>query len=141
MIHPDTPRANEKAPGVDSTEGFAKNSKDKRKSIAKSTTTTAQYATVIKLLRGNRKNTMELRRSGVMMPAARIKELNDKHGYSIATADRQNLFDEQGFLHPRVAVYELVNEPPGNPLGLCIDPEGCPLLGDSAAVFMVAAHG
>lgn len=141
MIHPELHRTNEKAPGAVNTEGFAKNSKGRHKSIAKSTATTVQYATVIKLLRASRKNTMELRRSGVMMPAARIKELNDKHGYSIATADRQNLFDEQGFLHPRVAVYELVNEPPGNPLGLTIDPVGGSLLDAGLAEWMGATHG
>lgn len=140
MINEDTTPGNEKAPGAANTEGFAENSKDKRKSIGKSTVTTVQYATVIKLLRASNKNTMELRRSGVMMPAARIKELNDKHGYSIARVARQTLYDEQGYLHSGVALYELINEPPGDPLGLAIDPTGGPLLDAGAAELMGAVH-
>ena len=45
------------------------------------------------------------------MPAARIKELNERHGFNILTIDRVDLWDEWGFLHPRVAVYSLAQEP------------------------------
>lgn len=83
----------------------------KRKFSKKSTATEAQYERIVLMLRVGPKNTMELRRAGVMMPAARIKEMNDEHGYSIPTVDRVDLWDEWGFNHPRVAVYELQGEP------------------------------
>jgi hypothetical protein len=76
-----------------------------------STATEAQYARVLQMLRLGRQNTMQLRRAGVMMPAARIKELNDKFGYTIATASRITLWDEWGFPHRAVAEYELRAEP------------------------------
>ncbi len=78
---------------------------------AKSTATQAQYARIVTLLRSGAKDTMTLRRNGVMMPAARIKEMNERHGYTIERIDRVDLWDEWGFKHPRVAIYELVAEP------------------------------
>jgi Helix-turn-helix domain len=77
----------------------------------KSTAKEAQYHRVLQMLRTGRKNTMELRRAGVMMPAARIKELNDEFDYSIATASRITIWDEWGYRHKGVAEYELVAEP------------------------------
>jgi Helix-turn-helix domain len=77
----------------------------------KSTATAAQHNTIVLMLRAGVKNTMELRRAGVMMPAARIKELNEKLGYCILRIDLRDLWDEWGFCHPRVAVYELISEP------------------------------
>ena len=79
--------------------------------IATSTATEAQYARLLPMLRVRNCNTIELRRAGVMMPAARIKELNERHGFNIVTIDRVDLWDEWGFLHPRVAVYSLTREP------------------------------
>jgi hypothetical protein len=78
----------------------------------KSTSTAAQYQRLIQMLRPGRKDTMQLRRAGVMMPAARIKELNDKFNYSIVRVAQITLWDEWGYAHKGVAVYELVSEPP-----------------------------
>ncbi|MDB5743067.1 MAG: hypothetical protein JWR68_1382 [Polaromonas sp.] len=54
-----------------------------RKYGLKSTSTEAQYERSIILLRTGEKSTIDLRRAGVMCPAARIKELNDRYGYNI----------------------------------------------------------
>lgn len=83
----------------------------KRKFTKKSTATEAQYERLLQLLRLRPHNTMELRRAGIMMPAARIKELNDRYDYSIDTIDRINLTDEWGFPHSGVAIYSLISEP------------------------------
>jgi hypothetical protein len=77
----------------------------------KSTSTAAQYQRMIQMLRPGRKDTMQFRRAGIMMPAARIKELNDKFGYEIVRVSLITLWDEWGFAHKGVAVYELVAEP------------------------------
>lgn len=87
----------------------------KRKFGKKSTAIEAQYERLLQLLRLRPHNTMELRRAGIMMPAARVKELNDRYGYSIETVDRVNLFDEWGFNHARVAIYSLISEPTYEP--------------------------
>lgn len=89
----------------------AKQKTRKKRSNDKSTATQAQYERIVSLLRTGDKNTNEFRRAGIMMPAARIKELNDRHGYSIPTVDRIALWDECGFWHGGVAVYSLVSEP------------------------------
>jgi hypothetical protein len=83
----------------------------KRNSSRKSTTTEAQYERVLAMLRTGPKNTMELRRAGVMMPAARVKEMNEKLGYNIPRIDLVDLWDEWGFKHSRIAVYALHAEP------------------------------
>ena len=82
-----------------------------RKFSRKSTATEAQYERLLEMLRVGPKNTMELRRGGVMMPAARIKELNDKYGYYIPTINLVTITDEWGYPHLRVAVYELIDSP------------------------------
>jgi hypothetical protein len=71
---------------------------NKRNFSAKSTATEAQYERVLAMLRTGPKNTMELRRASVIIPAARIKEMNDELGYSIPTVDR-------------IAVYALQADP------------------------------
>lgn len=78
---------------------------------SKSTSTEAQYERILCMLRTGPKNTMELRKAGVMMPSARIKEMNDRHGYYIPTIELVPITDEWGFSHARVAVYELIDEP------------------------------
>lgn len=78
---------------------------------AKSVATQAQYVRIIDMLRVGEKSTFDFRKAGVMSPAARIKELNDEHGYSIPTVARRDLYDAEGFMHPRVAVYALRAEP------------------------------
>jgi hypothetical protein len=83
----------------------------KRKYSRKSTATRAQYERSIIMLRTGEKSTIDLRKAGVMMPAARIKELNDRHGYSIVRVALRDLWDEWGFCHKRIAIYALLGEP------------------------------
>lgn len=77
----------------------------------KSTVNAAQYLRITKLLRAGKKNTYELRRNGIMAPAARIKEMNDRLGFQIPTVDRIAIYDEEGYPHFGVAVYQLIKEP------------------------------
>lgn len=83
----------------------------KRKYSRKSTATEAQYERIVTMLRTGTKSTFDFRKVGIMSPASRIKELNDKRGYFIPTVDLRDLYDEEGFLHKRVGVYELIDEP------------------------------
>lgn len=83
----------------------------KRNFSRRCTATEAQYERVLAMLLTGPKNTMELRRAGVMMPAARIKEMNEKLGYTIVRVALVDLWDEWGFKHARIAVYELQAEP------------------------------
>ena len=100
MTTPDPTKAESSAPNT-------------RKFSRRSTATEAQYDRLISMLRQRHHNTIELRRNGVMMPAARIKELNERHGYTINRVDQIRLWDEWGFCHNRVAVYGLIDEPEG----------------------------
>lgn len=100
----------EKAPGLPS-ERFKKNTIDSRKFSAKSTATEAQYERIDRLLSTGQKSTFDFRKAGVMAPAARIKEMNDKLGYYIPTVALRDLWDDEGYCHPRVAVYELIDRP------------------------------
>ncbi len=84
---------------------------NKRNLNSKSTATEAQYQRITAMLRTGPKNTLELRRGGVMMPAARIKEMNERRGFTIPRVDLVNLWDEWGFKHARIAVYALHAEP------------------------------
>lgn len=81
-----------------------------RKLSAKSTSIEAQYERCLAMLRSGEKSTIELRRGGVMMPAARVKELT-KLDYNIVRVALRDLWDEWGYLHPRVAIYALICEP------------------------------
>lgn len=83
----------------------------KRKYSRKSTVTEAQYDRIVTMLRVGPKSTFDFRKVGIMSPASRIKELNDKLGYYIPTIALRDLYDEEGFLHKRVGVYELIDEP------------------------------
>jgi hypothetical protein len=85
----------------------------KRIHNAKSTATEAQYLRIADMTRTGAKSTIELRRAGVMMPAARIKEMNEKRGFNIARVALRDIWDEWGFCHPRVAIYALISEPTG----------------------------
>ena len=78
--------------------------------IKKSTAAEAQYARIDELLSTGPKNTMEFRRAGIMSPAARIKEMNDRMGYYISS-NPVDVYDEWGFQHRGVALYELVERP------------------------------
>lgn len=77
----------------------------------KSTATEAQYARIVIMTRTGEKSTIELRRGGVMMPAARIKEMNERLGYVIVRVALRDIWDEWGYRHPRVAIYALISEP------------------------------
>ena len=83
-----------------------------RKFSAKSTATEAQYERIVTMLRAGTRSTFDFRKAGIMAPAARIKEMNDRMGYYIPTIALRDLYDDEGFKHPRVAVYELIDEPP-----------------------------
>ena len=96
-----TPDTNESVPSAPS----------KRNHSAKSTATEAQYERILTMTRTGEKSTIELRSGGVMMPAARIKEMNEKLGFNIVRVALRDLWDEWGFCHPRVAIYALISEP------------------------------
>ena len=104
--------ANDKGPGLQS-KPFDKNTTNAHQFNAKSTATEAQYDRIIKMLRAGEKSTFDFRKAGIMAPAARIKEMNDKLGFYIPTVAQRDLYDDEGFCHPRVAVYELIDEPKG----------------------------
>lgn len=77
----------------------------------KSTATEAQYHRIVKMLRTGTKTTFDFRRAGIMSPASRIKEMNDRHGFYIPTIALRSLWDDNAFEHRRVAVYELIDWP------------------------------
>lgn len=101
---------NDKGPGRQS-KPFDKHTVSTNNFSAKSTATEAQYTRIVKLLRTGEKSTFDFRKAGVMAPAARIKEMNDRLGYYIPTIALRDLYDPEGYCHPRVAVYELIGEP------------------------------
>lgn len=84
-----------------------------RRFSRKSTATEAQYERIDRLFdtQGKKISTLDFRKMGVIHPAGRIKEMNEKLGYSIPTVDLRSMYDDQGFLHPRIAVYELIDRP------------------------------
>jgi len=82
-----------------------------RKYGLKSTATEAQYERIERMLTTGAKNTFQFRKAGIMSPASRIKEMNDKLGYYIPTIDQRDIYDDEGYCHPRVAVYELIDRP------------------------------
>ena len=63
------------------------------------------------MLSTGEKSTFDFRRAGIMAPATRIKEMNEKLGYNISTIALRDIYDEEGFLHKRVGVYELIDRP------------------------------
>lgn len=74
------------------------------------TATAAQYAKILELLKpnGNSKSTHDLRRAGIMQPAARIKELRDRFGYPIQRVALQAIYDDWGYSHRGVAFYAII---------------------------------
>lgn len=82
-----------------------------RKFGLKSTATEAQYERIERMLSTGEKNTFQFRKAGIMSPATRIKEMNDKLGYYIPRIDQRDIYDDEGYCHPRVAVYELIDRP------------------------------
>jgi hypothetical protein len=89
-----------------------------RKFSKKSTATEAQYERVDRLFDhvGKQITTFEFRKNGVLHPSGRIKEMNELLGYHIATVDLRTVYDDEGFAHQRIAVYELIERPKGKEL-------------------------
>lgn len=85
----------------------------KRKYGRKSTATEAQHDRVDGAFDypGKLISTIDFRKMGVIHPSGRIKEMNEKLGYHIATVDQRTVIDDQGFAHPRIAFYELIERP------------------------------
>lgn len=83
------------------------------KTASKSAHKEAQYQRVDKGFDypGKLISTIDFRKLGVIHPSGRIKEMNERHGYSIAKVDQRTVYDDQGFPHPRIAFYELVERP------------------------------
>ena len=84
-----------------------------RKYGLKSTATEAQYERVDRAFDypGKLISTLDFRKMGVIHPSGRIKEMNEKLGYYIPTVDLRTVVDDQGFPHPRIAFYELIDRP------------------------------
>ncbi|MDB5779179.1 MAG: hypothetical protein JWP93_1544 [Polaromonas sp.] len=84
-----------------------------RKYGLKSTATEAQYERVDRAFdyAGKLISTLDFRKMGVLHPAGRIKEMNEKLGYYIPTVDQRTVIDDQGYPHPRIAFYELIDRP------------------------------
>ena len=80
---------------------------------AKSAFVEAQYERINRAFdfHGKLISTIDFRKLGVIHPSGRIKEMNEKHGYNIPKVEQRTVFDEQGFPHPRIAFYELIERP------------------------------
>ena len=85
----------------------------KRKYSRKSTATEAQYSRVDGAFDypGKLISTLDFRKMGVIHPSGRIKEMNEKLGYYIPTVELRTVVDDEGFAHPRIAFYELIDRP------------------------------
>ena len=84
-----------------------------RKFGLKSTATEAQYERIDRAFdyAGKLISTLDFRKMGVLHPAGRIKEMNEKLRYYIPTVVQRTVIDDQGFPHPRIAFYELIDRP------------------------------
>ena len=60
---------------------------------------------------GKQITTLEFRKAGVLHPAGRIREMNLQRGFYIPTVHLRDQYDDEGYLHKRIAVYELVDRP------------------------------
>lgn len=79
----------------------------------KSTTTQAQYDKIDRMFDyvGKQITTLDFRKAGVLHPSGRIKEMNDRLGYYIPTVEQRGIYDDEGYYHLRIAVYELIDRP------------------------------
>lgn len=83
------------------------------KSGKKSVLVEAQYERIDKAFdfHGKLISTIDFRKLGVIHPAGRIKEMNEKRGYNIPKVEQRTVYDDEGFPHPRIAFYELIERP------------------------------
>ena len=75
-----------------------------------STSGEAQRRRILEMLRPGQKHTLDFRHAGIMQSQTRIFELRAL-GYDIPTVARVTIYDDQGYPHRGVALYELVAEP------------------------------
>lgn len=83
----------------------------REKHNSRSTKTEAQIERLLEMLRTNPRHTHELRKAGISHPAGRVKDLIGR-GYCVDSC-RTRTVDSDGFIHVRVALYELISEPMG----------------------------
>ena len=76
------------------------------KTIRATSVAEAQRDRILRALRQRPQTTEDLRKMGVMMPAARVKELRDRFGHAIETT-RITMVDRDSWPHVRVALYSL----------------------------------
>lgn len=76
-----------------------------------STATTAQRNRMVLMLQAGEKSTFDFRRAGIMQSSTRVFELRAL-GHDIRTVSRRDMFDTEGLLHKRVAVYALFEKAP-----------------------------
>ena len=74
------------------------------------TTGEAQRKRILEMLRTGPKTTLDFRRAGAFQSPTRIFELRAE-GYDIQTVGRVTVYDDQGYPHCGVAVYDLFAEP------------------------------
>ena len=104
--------ASEKATGVQP-DGFGKPVIHPRKFSRKSTAREDQYDRINRAFdyAGKLISTLDFRKIGVIHPSGRIKEMNETLGYCIMTVDLRTVIDDQGYPHPRIAFYKLIDRP------------------------------
>lgn len=85
----------------------AKSSTDSAILANKSTAIEVQLAKVMALLRQGPKTTIELRKNGIMMPAARVFSLKRDFKQNITT-ELLALYDAEGIRHSKCARYHLI---------------------------------
>lgn len=78
-----------------------------------STSGEAQRKRILEMLGAGQKHTLDFRRAGIMQSQTRIFELRAQ-GYDIPTIGRVTIYDDQGYPHRGVAVYQLIAEPDGS---------------------------
>lgn len=96
------------AGGLGSTNCKSDSTSDSAVLQSRSTSTEAQRAKLLAMLKVKPQTTIELRDSGIMMPAARVFEL--KRIGHIIRREIITQYDANGYLHPRCARYSLVTE-------------------------------
>jgi hypothetical protein len=98
------------AGGLESTNQKAhqKDTTDLKILKSRSTAIEIQLQKLLALLRQGPKTTVELRRNGIMMPAARVHQLRHQQNCNITT-ELVSLYDPEGILHQNCARYHLLD--------------------------------